>query len=138
MNGGGEHGMVRRNRRLIARLTPSHNDTLMNMGYYIRSMAEVRRTVVVKLAVDDDDATLLHETVEEYLWACNYVVRDAWQDGYKTTSKTKLHNRTYSNVREQTHLQANLESTGSSSGSCRSRRCRGTAGWPLRRVFPQM
>jgi len=28
-------------------------------------MAEVRRTVVVKLGVDDSDATLLYETVEE-------------------------------------------------------------------------
>jgi len=34
-------------------------------------MAAVRRTVVVKIDVDDSDATLLHETVEEYLWACN-------------------------------------------------------------------
>lgn len=71
-------------------------------------MAEVRRTVVVKLDVDDHDATLLHETVEEYLWACNYVVRDAWKDDYKPTSKTKLHDRTYSDVRDQTRLQANL------------------------------
>ena len=30
-------------------------------------MAEVCRTVVVKLDVDDSDATLLQETVEEYL-----------------------------------------------------------------------
>ncbi len=71
-------------------------------------MAEIRRTVVVKLDVDDSDATLLHETVEEYLWACNYVVRDAWQDDYKLTSKTKLHERTYSAVRGETRLQANL------------------------------
>ncbi|QAU13217.1 transposase [Halorubrum sp. BOL3-1] len=71
-------------------------------------MAEVRRTVVVKLNVDDSDATLLHETIEEYLWACNYVVQDAWQDDYKPTSKNKLHDRTYSDVREQTRLQANL------------------------------
>ena len=71
-------------------------------------MAEVRRAAVVKLDVDDSEATLLHETVEEYLWACNYVVRDAWQDDYKPTSKTKLHDRTYSDVREQTRLQANL------------------------------
>lgn len=71
-------------------------------------MAEVCRTVVVKLDVDDSDVALLHETVEEYLWACNYVVRDAWKDGYKPTSKTKLHDRTYSDVREQTRLQANL------------------------------
>jgi IS605 OrfB family transposase len=71
-------------------------------------MVEVRRTAVVKLDVDDSDAALLHETVEEYLWAANYVVRDAWQDDYKPTSKTKLHDRTYSAVREQTRLQANL------------------------------
>jgi putative transposase len=71
-------------------------------------MVEVRRTVVVKLDIDDSDAPLLHETVEEYLWACNYVVRDAWEDDYKPTSKTKLHDRTYSDVREQTRLQANL------------------------------
>ena len=71
-------------------------------------MAEVRRTFVVKIDMDDSDATLLHETVEEYLWACNYVVQDAWQDDYKPTSKTELHDRTYSDVRDQTRLQANL------------------------------
>jgi len=71
-------------------------------------MAEVRRTVVVKLDVDNSDEALLHETVEEYLWAANYVVRDAWKDDYKPTSKTKLHDRTYSAVRDQTRLQANL------------------------------
>ncbi|MBP1986333.1 RNA-guided endonuclease InsQ/TnpB family protein [Halolamina salifodinae] len=71
-------------------------------------MAEVRRTVIVKLDIDGSDATLLHETVEEYLLACNYVVQDAWQDDYKPTSKTELHDRTYSDVREQTRLQANL------------------------------
>lgn len=71
-------------------------------------MAEVRRTVVVKLDVDASDATLLHDTIEEYLWACNYVVQEAWRDDYKPTSKTKLHERTYAAVREQTRLQANL------------------------------
>jgi len=71
-------------------------------------MAEMRRTVAVKLDVADSDATLLHKTIEEYLWACNYVVEDAWQDDYKPTSKNKLHDRTYSDVREQTRLQANL------------------------------
>jgi IS605 OrfB family transposase len=64
--------------------------------------------VVVKLNVDDSDALLLHETLEEYLWAANYVVQDAWQDDYKPTSKTELHDRTYSDVRDQTRLQANL------------------------------
>ena len=71
-------------------------------------MAEIRRTVVVKLDVTDSDAALLHETIDEYLWACNYVVDDAWQDDYKPTSKSKLHDRTYGDVREQTRLQANL------------------------------
>ncbi|QKY21833.1 IS200/IS605 family element transposase accessory protein TnpB (plasmid) [Halolamina sp. CBA1230] len=71
-------------------------------------MVEVRRTAVVKLDIGDSDATLLHETIEEYLWACNYVVQDAWKDDYKPTSKTELHDRTYSDVREQTRLQANL------------------------------
>jgi len=42
------------------------------------------------------------------LWACNYVVRDAWTDDYKPISKTKLHERTYSAVRDETRLQANL------------------------------
>ncbi|MFQ3476985.1 IS200/IS605 family element transposase accessory protein TnpB [Halonotius sp. F2-221B] len=71
-------------------------------------MAEIRRTVVVKLDVTDSDAALLDETIDEYLWACNYVVDDAWQDDYKPTSKSKLHDRTYGDVREQTRLQANL------------------------------
>jgi IS605 OrfB family transposase len=71
-------------------------------------MMEVRRTVVVKLAVDDSDASLLQETIEEYLWAANYVVGDAWRDEHKPTSKQKLHERTYADVREETRLQANL------------------------------
>ena len=71
-------------------------------------MAEVRRTVVVKLDVDDSDATLLHDTADEFLNAANYVVRDAWQEEKIPTAKQKLHDRTYSEVREQTRLQANL------------------------------
>ena len=38
---------------------------------------EVRRTVPVKLDVDSDDAALLRETVDEFLWAANYVVDHA-------------------------------------------------------------
>jgi predicted transposase len=71
-------------------------------------MAEVRRTVVVKLDVDDSDATLLHDTADEFLDAANYVVRDAWQEEQIPTAKQELHDRTYSEVREQTRLQANL------------------------------
>jgi hypothetical protein len=38
---------------------------------------EVRRTVPVKLDVDGDDAALLHATIDEFLWAANYVVDHA-------------------------------------------------------------
>ena len=38
---------------------------------------EVRRTVPVKLDADSDGAALLRETVDEFLWAANYVVDHA-------------------------------------------------------------
>ena len=69
---------------------------------------EVRRTVSVKLDVDSNDAALLRETVDEFLWAANYVVDHAWQGEYKTTSKAQLQAETYDDVREQTRLHANL------------------------------
>ena len=69
---------------------------------------EVRRTVPVKLDVDSDDAALLHETVDEFLWAANHVVNHAWQGEYKTTSKAQLQEVTYDQVRDQTELHANL------------------------------
>ena len=69
---------------------------------------EVRRTVPVELDVDSGDATLLHETVDEFLWAANYVVDHAWQGKYKTTSKAQLQEETYDEVRDRTRLHANL------------------------------
>jgi len=69
---------------------------------------EVRRTVSVKLDVDSNDAALLRETVDEFLWAANYVVDHAWQGEYKTTSKAQLQAETYDDVREQTRLHANI------------------------------
>jgi predicted transposase len=69
---------------------------------------EVRRTVPVKLDVDSDDAGLLRETVDEFLWAANYVVDHAWQGECKTTSKAQLQEETYDEVRDQTRLHANL------------------------------
>ena len=69
---------------------------------------EVRRTVPVKLDVDSDDAALLHETIDEFLWAANHVVDHAWQGEYKTTSKAQLQEETYDEVRERTRLHANL------------------------------
>ena len=68
----------------------------------------VRRTVPVKLDVDSDDAARLRETVDELLWAANYVVDHAWQGEHKTTSKARLQAETYDEVRDRTRLHANL------------------------------
>lgn len=70
---------------------------------------EVRRTVPVKLNVSENDAAFLHDTIDQFRNAANYVVNHAHDDdGYVITSKRKLHDRTYSDVREATDLQANL------------------------------
>ncbi len=63
---------------------------------------EKRRTVLVKLDVDSPDAALLEDTIDEFLWAANYVTRHAFEGGYVTTSKTTLHHETYEDVRDQT------------------------------------
>jgi IS605 OrfB family transposase len=70
---------------------------------------EVRRTVPVKLDVTESDAVLLHGTIDQFRDAANYVVRHARNDdGYVITSKHRLHDRTYREVREATDLHANL------------------------------
>ena len=56
---------------------------------------ELRRTVPVKLAIDDEQAALLQETIEQFLWAANYVVDRARQDdGCVITESGTLHERT--------------------------------------------
>ena len=67
---------------------------------------EKRRTVPVKLDVGSDDA-LLRDTVDEFLWAANYVTRHAFEGEYVTTSKTTLHDDTYEDVRAETRLHSN-------------------------------
>ena len=68
---------------------------------------EKRRTVPVKLDVDSDDTALLRNTVDEFLWAANYVTSLAFEGEYVTTSKTTLHDETYEVVREETSLHSN-------------------------------
>nr|WP_248895828.1 hypothetical protein [Haloplanus sp. XH21] len=63
---------------------------------------EVRRTVPVALDVDNDDAVLLEDTVDTFLWSAQYVVDHAFQGEYVTTSKTQLDDETYDDVREAT------------------------------------
>jgi len=60
----------------------------------------VRRTVPVKLDVDSDDAALLEDTVDTFLWSAQYVVDHAFEGEYVTTSKTTLDDETYDDVRE--------------------------------------
>jgi len=63
---------------------------------------EVRRTVPVALDVDSDDAALLKDTVDTFLWSAQYVVDHAFEGEYVTTSKTTLDEETYDEVREAT------------------------------------
>jgi hypothetical protein len=51
---------------------------------------EVRRTVPVKLDVTDEQADLLHETIDEFLWAANYVVDAAWDGEWAETRSSVL------------------------------------------------
>lgn len=68
----------------------------------------VRRTVRVKLTVTESDADCLHETIDEFRWAANYVVQHArTADGFVETSKQRLNDRTYDAVRDATRLHAN-------------------------------
>ncbi|WP_434530156.1 RNA-guided endonuclease InsQ/TnpB family protein (plasmid) [Haloarcula sp. NS06] len=68
---------------------------------------EKRRTVPVKLDADSADAALLQDTIDEFLWAANYVTRHAFEGEYITTSKTRLHDETYEDVRGETNLHSN-------------------------------
>jgi len=76
------------------------------MGLFVIDV-EVRRTVPVKLDVTDEQADLLHETIDEFLWAANYVVDAAWDGERAETRKSVLHEETYDEVREQTRLHSN-------------------------------
>ena len=68
---------------------------------------EVRRTVPVKLDVADEQADLLHETIDEFLWAANYVVDAAYDGEWVETRSSVLNDETYDDVREQTRLHSN-------------------------------
>ncbi|SNZ12519.1 transposase, IS605 OrfB family, central region [Natronoarchaeum philippinense] len=66
------------------------------------------RTVPIKLNVDKSAADLLHQTTDHFLDAANYVVDVAWGPDWKITSKQKLHDQTYYDVRDHSPLPANL------------------------------
>jgi putative transposase len=71
----------------------------------------LRRTAVVKLAVDDETADRLHRTIERFKQATQIAADAGWDadDGELVTSSTELHHRTYDEVRERTgKLNADL------------------------------
>jgi putative transposase len=71
---------------------------------------EIRRTVPVKLDVSDAAAESLFDTIDTFRAAANYVVdHSRKENGYIETSKQRLHERTYQDVRsEWPELHANL------------------------------
>lgn len=77
------------------------------MGY-----VELRRTAIVKLGVDEHAHQLLQKTIDRFKQATQMVADAGWNemgDGDIVTSKTKLHDRTYKQVREATdELNADL------------------------------
>ncbi|ELZ66402.1 transposase, IS605 OrfB family protein [Haloferax prahovense DSM 18310] len=66
------------------------------------------RTVPIKLDVGESAADLLHQTIDHFLDAANYVVDVAWEPDWKITSKQKLHDLTYYDVRDDSPLPSNL------------------------------
>ncbi|OKY78819.1 MAG: IS605 OrfB-like transposable element containing RNAse H-like and Zn finger domain [Candidatus Methanohalarchaeum thermophilum] len=69
----------------------------------------MRRTVKIKLGLDQNQQKLLQETIEQFKQACQKVVDYGWnEDGLKTYQKNKLHKATYDKIREDTDLPANL------------------------------
>ena len=71
----------------------------------------VRRTAVVKLAVSDERRDALHRTAEQYLYCANRTADYCWSDTCYTeykTNKRRVRDALYSELREQTDLQAQL------------------------------
>jgi len=71
----------------------------------------VRRTAVVKLAVSDEQRGALHRTAEQYLYCANRTSDYCWSDSSYTeckTNKREVRDALYSELREETDLQAQL------------------------------
>ncbi|WP_227379195.1 RNA-guided endonuclease InsQ/TnpB family protein [Haladaptatus halobius] len=72
---------------------------------------EVRRTAVVKLTVSDEQRDALHRTAEQYLYCANRTAEFCWSDTSFTeckTNKRQVRDALYSDLREETDLQAQL------------------------------
>jgi len=72
---------------------------------------DVRRTAVVKLSVSDEQRHALHRTAEQYLYCANRTADYCWSDTSYTeckTNKREVRDALYSELREETDLQAQL------------------------------
>ncbi|SMO67395.1 RNA-guided endonuclease InsQ/TnpB family protein [Halorubrum cibi] len=70
---------------------------------------EVDRTVPVKLDVPDDRRDDLHQTIEQFNHAVNYTVQNGRDEsGYFVLNKSKIHDKVYYDLRDETDLPANL------------------------------
>jgi IS605 OrfB family transposase len=71
---------------------------------------EVVRNVQLKLDVPEDAHSILDETFEQFQQAAQHVAEAGWSDDPTEIEDTKntLHDQTYTEVREQTSLQASL------------------------------
>jgi len=71
---------------------------------------EVVRNIQIKLDVPEDKHSVLDETFKQFRQAAQHVADTGWNDNPTEIEDTKntLHEQTYSEVREQTSLQASL------------------------------
>ncbi|WP_158057936.1 RNA-guided endonuclease InsQ/TnpB family protein [Halorussus halophilus] len=70
---------------------------------------EVKRTIPVKLSVPEDRKNDLHQTIDQFNHSCNYTVENGRnEDGYLILNKSKIHDRVYHDLRDETDLPANL------------------------------
>jgi putative transposase len=70
---------------------------------------EVTRTVPVKLDVPDERRDDLHQTIKQFNHATNYTLKYARNDsGYLILNKSKIHDKVYYDLRDETDLPANL------------------------------
>ena len=72
---------------------------------------EVRRTAVVKLNLSDEQRDALHRTAQQYLYCANRTADYCWSGTSSTkckTNKRQVRDALYSELREETDLQAQL------------------------------
>ena len=88
----------------------------------------VVRNIQIKLDVPEDAHSVLDETFEQFRQAAQHVADTGWNDNPTQIEDTKntLHEQTYSEVREQTSLQASLVQSGrnlaaNALGNCKDR-----------------